>query len=175
MPKFISTFLVVICLSFHHMSGQKTVEQIVYKPIGIFHTPYTPETGAPRQGILKPDVKGKIELFPEYYDALTSLDLYEHIVVLYHFSEVQGWSPTARPPGSSDEIEFGLFATRTPRRPNPIGLTVMKLEKIENGILYISGPDAFDGTPVLDIKPYIPSLDCVESSGKRVIEMKPGL
>ena len=171
----IFVLLIIASLSYHYMNGQIKPQQIVFEPIGIFHTPYTPETGAPRQGVLKPDVKGKIEIFPEYQSALAALDLYEHIIVLYHFSEVKGWSPTVRPPSSSDEIVFGLFATRTPRRPNPIGLTVMKLDKVENGILYISGPDAFDGTPVLDIKPYIPSLDCVESSGKRAVEMRLGL
>ena len=157
------------------MNGQERPGQIIFEPIGIFRTPYTPETGAPRQGILEPDVKGTIELFPEYHGALASLDLYDHIIVLYHFSGIRDWSPTARPPLSDGKTEFGLFATRTPRRPNPIGLTVVKLDKVENGILYISGPDAFDGTPVLDIKPYIRSIDCVESSRDGALEKRLGL
>ncbi|MFP4367212.1 MAG: tRNA (N6-threonylcarbamoyladenosine(37)-N6)-methyltransferase TrmO [Bacteroidales bacterium] len=144
------------------MSRQTAAREIIYEPIGIFHSPYTQETGAPRQGILKPDVKAKIEIFPEYHDALDSLNQYEYIVVLYHFDRVADWSTMVTPPGA--DREFGLFATRTPRRPNPIGFSVLKLEKVENGILHISGTDAFNGTNVLDIKPYIPSLDRVESS-----------
>ncbi|MFO7922219.1 MAG: tRNA (N6-threonylcarbamoyladenosine(37)-N6)-methyltransferase TrmO [Bacteroidales bacterium] len=167
--------IAVASLNLLAMNGQEKTEKIVFEPIGIFHTPYTPETGAPRQGILEPDVKGSIELFPEYHGSLASLDLYDHIIVLYHFSEVRDWRPTARPPKSDGKTEFGLFATRTPGRPNPIGLTVVKLEKVEDGILYISGPDAFDGTPVLDIKPYVRSIDCIESSRDRALEKRLGL
>ncbi len=155
------------------MSVQAASQQIIYEPIGIFRSPYTPETGAPRQGILKPDVKAEIVIFPEYHGALASLNQYEYIIVLYHFNRVADWSTMVTPPGS--DREFGLFATRTPRRPNPIGFSVLKLDKVENGILHISGTDAFNGTPVLDIKPYIPSLDCVETSGKEDIEKRLGL
>jgi tRNA-Thr(GGU) m(6)t(6)A37 methyltransferase TsaA len=82
---------------------------------------------------------------------------------------------TARPPASNPEYTFGLVATRSPNRPNPIGLATIKLEKIENGILYVSGADAFDGTPVLDIKPYLPSIDGVKSSKNELIEKELGL
>ena len=73
-----------------------------------------------------------------------------------------------------DTAERGLFATRAPSRPNPIGFSIVKLEKIENGILYISGIDAFDGTPVLDIKPYLPSVDCIKSIQNELIEIELG-
>ncbi len=155
------------------MSGQSASQQIIYKPIGIFLSHYTPETGAPRQGILKPDVKAKIEIFPEYHGALASLTQHEYIIVLYHLDRVADWSMMVTPPGA--DREFGLFATRTPRRPNPIGFSVLKLDKVENGILYISGTDAFNGTHVLDIKPYIPSWDCLETSGREKIEKRVGL
>jgi len=154
---------------------QKTEGQITYTPIGIFYTEYTPETGAPRQGILKPEAKGKIEIFQEYRDALQSLELFEYIIVIYHFDKVKKWNPTARPPASNPCHTFGLFATRSPNRPNPIGIATIKLEKIENGILYISGTDAFNGTPVLDIKPYLPSIDIVKSTRNEHAEKQLGL
>jgi len=165
----------LINLKFHSMVAQVNDTNIIqYKPIGIFHTVYTPATGAPRQGILMPETKGTIEILPEYRSALNTLGLFEYIIVLYHFSEVKRWRPTVNPPASSHEHNFGLFSTRSPKRPNPIGLSIVKLEKIENGILYISGVDAFDGTPVLDIKPYLPSVDCVKSIQNELIEKELG-
>ena len=157
------------------LSGQNSPNQtITYKPIGVFHTEYSPETGAPRQGILIPESKGKIEIFSDYKGALNTLELFEYIIVLYHFSEVETWEPTVEPPGSNHEHEFGLFSTRSPKRPNPIGLSVVKLEKIVDGNLYLSGTDAFDGTPVLDIKPYLPSVDAVHSIQNELIEKELG-
>jgi tRNA-Thr(GGU) m(6)t(6)A37 methyltransferase TsaA len=156
------------------MSGQDTIQQIIYKPIGVFHTSFTPGTGAPRQGILMPETKGTIEIYPLYHSALKTLDFFEYIIVLYHFSEVERWEPTVNPPGSTEEHDFGLFSTRSPKRPNPIGFSIVKLEKIENGILHISGVDAFEGTPVLDIKPYLPSVDYVKSIQNEYMEMEMG-
>jgi tRNA-Thr(GGU) m(6)t(6)A37 methyltransferase TsaA len=171
--KYILFFLIII-LNTIEMNGQDTIKDVIYHPIGIFHTGYTPETGAPRQGILMPETEGMIELFPKFHSALNTLSLFEYIIVLYHFSEVERWEPTVNPPASSHEHNFGLFATRSPKRPNPIGFSIVKLEKIENGILYISGVDAFDGTPVLDIKPYLPSVDCVKSIQNELIEIDLG-
>ena len=157
------------------MRGQDKIEKIVYTPIGLFHTSFTPETGAPRQGILMPETKGTIEIFPQYRKALKTLGFFEYIIVLYHFSKVEGWEPTVNPPSSTEGHNFGLFSTRSPNRPNPIGLSIVKLERIENGILYVSGIDAFDGTPVLDIKPYLPSIDGVKSNKNESIEKELGL
>lgn len=158
------------------MKGQEVKkQQVIYNPIGVFHTYYTPETGTPRQGILMPDVKGKIEIYPEYQNALKSLELYEYIIIIYHFDKAGKWQDTVEPPASNPELAFGLFATRSPNRPNSIGIATIKLEKIENGILYVSGIDAFNGTPVLDIKPYLPSIDGVKSIKNESIEKKLGL
>ena len=157
-------------MGINNLSGQDSILKITYTPIGIFHTPYTPKIGAPRQGILLPETKGTIEIYPQYYSALSTLNLFEYIIVLYHFSEVESWEPTVNPPAASHEHNFGVFSTRSPKRPNPIGLAIVKLEKIQNGILYISGVDAFDGTPVLDIKPYLPSVDCPKSIKNELIE-----
>lgn len=147
---------------------------ITYNPIGIYHTSYTPATGAPRQGVLLPETKGIIEIYPEYQEALKDLNLFEYIIVLFHFSEVRGWKPTVNPPAATHEHNYGLFATRSPKRPNPIGLSLVKLEKIEDGKLYVSGVDAFDNTPVLDIKPYLPSVDCVRSYRNELVEKELG-
>jgi len=166
-------FIILLLMSFKFyimFAQEKDTNTIQYTPIGKFHTNYTPATGAPRQGILMPETEGTIEIYPQYRSALNTLNLFEYIIVLYHFSEVERWEPTVNPPASSHEHNFGLFATRSPKRPNPIGLSIVKLEKIEKGILYISGIDAFEGTPVLDIKPYLPSVDNIKSIQNEMIE-----
>jgi tRNA-Thr(GGU) m(6)t(6)A37 methyltransferase TsaA len=157
------------------MGQENKIKPITYTPIGIFKTSYTPATGAPRQGILKPEGKGKIEIYPEYQNALKSLELFEYIIVIYHFDKAIRWNSTARPPASNPDYTFGLFATRSPNRPNPVGIATIKLEKIENGILYVSGVDAFDGTPVIDIKPYLPSIDGMKSIVNEQMEKELGL
>ncbi|MEN8204159.1 MAG: tRNA (N6-threonylcarbamoyladenosine(37)-N6)-methyltransferase TrmO [Bacteroidota bacterium] len=154
--------------------AQDVLHPINYRPIGVMHSEYSPETGAPRQGALIPDNSGIIEIFPEFRSALESLDMFEYIIVIYHFDRVTSWDPVVEPPASDHDYQFGLFATRSPRRPNPIGFSVIKLEKIEAGKLWVSGIDFFDGTPVLDIKPYLPSIDCLESSRNREVEHKLG-
>ena len=157
------------------MAHDTMKQRLVYTPVGVFHTSYTQETGAPRQGILKPDVKGTIEIYPEYCSALKSLELFEYIIVIYHFDKACKWKDIVKPPGSNREITFGLFATRSPNRPNPIGIATIKLEKVENGLLHVSGIDAFEGTPVLDIKPYLPSIDGVKSIVNEQVEKELGL
>jgi len=147
--------------------------KIVYYPIGLFHTELTPQTGAPRQGILQPENKGTIEVYPEYQEALRELEKFEYIIVIYHMHLSKGWYTPVRPPRSSRA--FGLFATRSPNRPNPVGLSVIKLEKIEGNILHVSGIDAFDKTPVLDIKPWLSSIDCPGGKISLEIEGKLGL
>jgi tRNA (adenine37-N6)-methyltransferase len=173
MKKPLIIFLFIFLIIKIKMNAQNN-DTIKYTPIGIFHTEYTTETGAPRQGILMPDAKGSIEIFPAYSEALKTLDLFEYIIVLFHFSEVEKWEPEVNPPASTHEHNFGLFATRSPKRPNPIGISIVKLEKISKGILYISGVDAFNNTPVLDIKPYLPSVDCVRSIQNELIEKELG-
>ena len=147
--------------------------KIVYQPIGIFHTELTPKTGAPRQGILQPENKGTIEVYPEYQEALRDLEKFEYIIVIYHMHLSKGWHTPVRPPNSSHA--FGLFATRSPNRPNSIGLSVIKLEKVEGNILHVRGIDVFNKTPVLDIKPWLPSIDCPGGKMNLDIEEKLGL
>ena len=147
--------------------------KIVYHPIGIFHTELTPQTGAPRQGILQPENKGTIEVYPEYQEALRDLEKFEYIIVIYHMHLSKGWHTPVRPPSSSHA--FGLFATRSPNRPNSIGFSVIKLEKVEGNMLHVRGIDVFNKTPVLDIKPWLPSIDCPGWKMNLDIEEKLGL
>ena len=144
-----------------------------YQPIGEFHTDLSPQTGAPRQGALLPENQGIIEVYPLFEEALQDLGQYEYIIVLYHMHMSNKWHAMVRPPAS--EKEFGLFATRSPNRPNSIGFGVIKLEKVEGRLLYVSGIDAYTGTPVLDIKPWLTSIDCPESKASLEIEKKLGI
>ncbi len=168
----LTLFIFLVLCSQCYMQQQ---EEIIYSPIGVIHSSFTPETGAPRQGILMPETGAEIEIYKPYREALQSLDLFEYIIVIYHFDRVKDWKKTVSPPASTREHDFGLFGTRTPRRPNPIGLSVVKLDSIRDGVLHIKGIDAFDGSPVLDIKPYLPSIDCVESRRNEKMEKKLGL
>mgnify|MGYP006289350569 CR=1 FL=1 len=149
---------------------------IEYQSIGQFRTKLHPRSGAPRQGALHPENSGIIELDDRYAGTLEGLEKSEYIIVLYHLHLSGNWHTTVRPPGSTRS--FGLFATRSPNRPNPIGFSVVKLNRIKGNALYVSGVDAFDGTPVLDIKPFLPSIDCPEeyrNSGMTGLEKEVGL
>jgi formylmethanofuran dehydrogenase subunit E len=145
--------------------------QVIYEPIGVFHTAYTSHAEAPRQGRLKPENKATIEIYSPHQEALDGLETYDYIIVVYHLHKIKSWDTMVTPPGS--QKQFGLFATRTPRRPNPIGFSVVELNKIENGILHVSGVDAFDATPVLDIKPYFSDIDCVTNVTNKKNEILP--
>ncbi len=152
------------------LTGKTDKSSISFTPIGYFRSSYTPETGGPRQGVLRPDGKGEIHIGKEYRAALKDLGLFEYIIVLYHFNTAGKWDSRVNPPAATHQHNFGLFSTRSPKRPNPIGLSIIRLEKIENGVLFVSGIDAFDGSPVLDIKPYLPSVDCIKSIQNEQIE-----
>ena len=155
-----------------HHPNQETMT-IEYHPIGEFHSQLTPQTGAPRQGALQPGIEATIEIYEDYTPALNDLRKYEYIIVLYHMHLSRDWHSDVRPPGSKRSL--GLFATRSPNRPNPIGFGVIKLNRIEGNTLHVSGTDAFDGTPVLDIKPWIPSIDCPSGNTSPEIEDDLGL
>ena len=130
---------------------------IEFKPIGVIHSPFKSPSEVPRQATGASEVAAEIEIFNEYIDGLTDLDGFSHIVVIFHLHLVPEPSLKAHPPW--DNKEHGVFATRSPRRPNPIGISVVRLENIDGNILKISRVDMVDGTPVLDIKPYIPRLN----------------
>jgi len=131
--------------------------------IGVIRSPYTPDKGAPRQGGLAPETESTIVIESKYAEGLTDIEKFSHIIVLYAFDRSSGWSPMVKPPW--DDKRRGIFASRSPHRPNPIGMTVAKLVGREGATLRVQGMDAFDGTPVLDLKPYIPRFDSVDAKG----------
>ena len=133
------------------------MNSVKYEPIGIIHSPYQDLHGMPIQPIGAQGVKGKIELKSEYIEGLKDLEGFSHIILLYHLHLCNGHSLKVKP--FLDTEKRGIFATRAPKRPNPIGLSVVRLEKIEGNIIHISNVDIVDGTPLLDIKPYIPHFD----------------
>lgn len=144
-------------------------------PIGTIHTDFTTKFGTARQGSLAQSLKGFITFEKEYANeqAFRGLEEFSHIWLLWAFSENEdrGWSPMVAPPRLGGKIKKGVFATRSPFRPNPIGLSCVKLDRIEyekkrGTVLYISGVDMMDGTPLYDIKPYVPYADCMpDASG----------
>ncbi len=127
------------------------------KPIGIIHTPFMVLNGMPIQPAGAAGVKGTVQVFEEYHAGLKDLDGFSHIILLYHFHRSQGFNLHVVP--FMDSEPRGLFATRAPKRPNPIGLSIVQLDKIEDGVLHIKNVDILDGTPLLDIKPYVPEFD----------------
>ncbi len=130
----------------------------VLKPIGIIRSPYLRRGEAPRQGRLS-DTESVIEIYPAYEDGLQDVDNHRHLIALYWFDRSDRRLLKATPPGSG--TEHGVFATRSPERPNPIGFAVIDLLARDGCRLTVRGLDAFDGTPLLDLKPYFPDLDCV--------------
>src|SRR5262245_45506519 len=130
---------------------------ICFQPIGLIHSPYTETAGMPIQSVAARGVKGSIELYPEYVLGLKDLDGFSHLWLLYHLHRVEGASLTVTP--FLDDRPHGVFATRSPRRPNPIGLSVVRLVRVEGAALHVEDVDVVDGTPLLDIKPYVPAFD----------------
>ena len=134
--------------------------------IARIHNDFSTKFGLPRQAGLAPSLRATIVFEPAYRvaEALRGLEGFSHIWLIWQFSESQGWNPTVRPPRLGGNVRMGVFATRSPFRPNPIGLSCVRLEAIEedgpNGlVLIVSGADLMDGTPIYDIKPYLPGVD----------------
>lgn len=131
--------------------------KIEYNSIGIIHSPFTEPSGMPIQPAGAAGIEGRVELFPDYQDGLKDLEGFSHIIILYHFHRSTGFKLQVVP--FLDSTSRGIFATRAPKRPNSIGLSIIKLQKIKGNILYVENVDILDGTPLLDIKPYIPEFD----------------
>lgn len=140
------------------------------KTIAHIRTDFKTKFGLPRQSGLVPELCGIIEFTDEYKnnDALRGLDGYSHIWLIWGFSEGfssrtdgNDWSPTVRPPRLGGNKRIGVFASRSPNRPNPIGLSVVKIVKIDTSSIYVSGVDMVDNTPIYDIKPYLPHIDSI--------------
>ncbi len=134
------------------------MQELTLQPIGIIHTPYQEKYHAPRQpGVDKNNVVGIIELFPDknFDQALEYLEGFERVWIISWFHKNNDWKPKVLPPRSG-RTKRGVFATRSPHRPNPIGLSLCKLIDVKGRIIRVENPDLLDGTPILDIKPYIP-------------------
>jgi tRNA-Thr(GGU) m(6)t(6)A37 methyltransferase TsaA len=132
------------------------MNEIKYKPIGIVHSPFKKPEGTPIQPSASKGAGGTIEVFPEYVEGLKDVEGFSHIVLLCHF-HLAGKRSLLVKPYMDDELR-GVFATRSPSRPNCIGLSVVRLVKIEENTLYVQDLDIVDGTPLLDIKPYVPQF-----------------
>lgn len=125
------------------------------KPIGIIHTPFTHKKETPIQPF-KSKSTGRVEVFKQYADGLRDIEGFSHIILIYAFHKSRGYSLSVKP--FMDKKQRGLFATRYPRRPNQIGLTFVRLVRKKGNVLYVRGIDVIDGTPLLDIKPYVPDF-----------------
>jgi tRNA (adenine37-N6)-methyltransferase len=135
---------------------------IVLQPIGVIHSPYTAQAGTPIQSVYAPDARGSVTLFEPYSEAVADLEGFERIWLIYHLHQISGWQPRVVP--YRDTVERGVFATRSPARPNAIGLSVVSLLAVDGATLTIAGVDVLDGTPLVDIKPYVPAFDCYPGS-----------
>ena len=131
--------------------------KITFEPIGIVHSPFTELADMPIQPTGKKAAEGSLEIYPAYCYALADLEGFSHIYALYYFHKVNGWQPKIVP--FLDNQPRGLFSTRAPRRPNPIGLSLLQILAVEGSRICVAGLDILDGTPLLDIKPYIPGFE----------------
>lgn len=148
--------------------------------IAIAHTPFKEKFAIPRQPALATAAKGVIELLPPYNQsiALAGLEQMSHIWLIFQFHAVTTNTDLqlqVRPPRLGGNEKIGVFASRSTHRPNGLGMSVVRLEKVENGKLYVSGIDLLDGTPIVDIKPYIPFNDAVVSASNQIAEQPPEL
>ena len=133
------------------------MQKIEYRPIGLIHSPFQDIEGMPIQPAGAAQIQGTVEVWPEFTAALKDLEGFSHIILLYHFHRAGAAKLVVTP--FMDSQPHGVFATRAPKRPNPIGLSVVKLVGIEQNILHVENIDILDGTPLLDIKPYVPEFD----------------
>lgn len=135
-------------------------KQIRYKPIGLIHSPFRSPHGTPIQPKAAKGLRGKVIVWEEYKEGLKDLEGFSHIILIYHFHLIQGYSLLVRP--FMDDAYHGVFATRAPKRPNPIGISVVRLIRVKDNTLEVEDIDVVDGTPLLDIKPYVPDFDIRE-------------
>ncbi len=143
---------------------------LVFEPIGVVRSPFTEKASAPRQATAAADIEGTIELFPGrgLEHALEDIESWGRVWVIFVFDRIEGWRPKVRPPRSTKRR--GVFATRSPHRPNPIGLSAVRLVGVDGLTLHVRGLDILDGSPVLDIKPYVPYADAFPDAGSGWLE-----
>jgi tRNA-Thr(GGU) m(6)t(6)A37 methyltransferase TsaA len=145
------------------MRQKFTIEQI-----GIISSPYKTKEECPIQGMAKPEARGQVEVFPEYEAALETIETFSHIILFYVFDQA-GEIILSRPT-FLDDATHGVFASRHPCRPNGIGISIVALEKRIGTTLMVKGIDVLDGTPLIDIKPYVPMFDFFEDASNGWVE-----
>jgi tRNA-Thr(GGU) m(6)t(6)A37 methyltransferase TsaA len=138
----------------------RKMQQIIYTPIGIIHTPFRAHEDMPIQGIGGKGIKATIEIYPEFSAGLKDLEGFSHIILLYHLHLVEKSVLIVKP--FLDDENRGIFATRSPVRPNPIGMTAVRLIEIRNNCLIVEDIDMIDQSPLLDIKPCLPMIDDIQ-------------
>lgn len=136
------------------------MKEITYRPIGVIHSPFKDPKGTPIQPAGAKDMDGRVEIFPEFAEGLKDIEGFSHLILIYHFHLARKSSLQERP--YMDDVEHGVFSMRGPSRPNPIGISVVRLIEKEGNMLHVKDVDIVDGTPLLDIKPYVPEFDVRE-------------
>lgn len=134
--------------------------EVIYKPIGIIHSPFKSLKEMPIQPTSDVSGSGIVEIYPEFVDGLKDLEGFSHIYLLYHFHKLNLSNLIVTP--FLDREPRGIFATRAPSRPNPIGLSLVELARIENNLIYVERVDMLNETPLLDIKPYVPEFEHIQ-------------
>ena len=141
---------------------RKFPDEICFKPIGIIHTPFKTLKGIPIQSSMS-DTKGIIEIFSEYQSGVKDISDFSHIYCLYFFDMVKPPVPLQSKPFLENKIR-GIFATRTPFRPNPIGISILQILEIKGNKIEVNNADILDNTPLLDLKPYVPHFDNIKTN-----------
>lgn len=143
------------------VGGRAASMEFTVRSVGILRTPYDDPADVPTQENLPKDAEAAVEVFPEFAEGLRDVEGFSHLILLCYFHRSEGYSLVARP--LLDPTPRGVFAIRSPRRPNPIGMTVVRLKERRGATLIVTGADMVNGTPLLDIKPYIPDTDAHEA------------
>jgi tRNA-Thr(GGU) m(6)t(6)A37 methyltransferase TsaA len=133
------------------------MKKVIYKPIGVVHSPFKAPQDVPIQSAAARGVTGYVEVTTEYVEGLRDVDGFSHLILVYHCHLAQDYSLLVKP--FLDDSLHGVFSTRAPSRPNPVGVSIVRLTKKEENILHIQDVDIIDETPLLDIKPFVPQFD----------------
>lgn len=133
------------------------MNEIKYKPIGVIHSQYDDNNDMPIQPASAQGIKGTVKIYTDYVSGLKDIEGFSHLILIYHFHLSNGYQLKVKP--YLDDNMRGVFATRAPKRPNQIGLSVVKFVKLENNIIHIENVDIINNTPLLDIKPFVPDFD----------------
>ena len=134
---------------------------LTYKAIGVVHSPFKEPKNVPIQAAASRGIGATLEIYPQYVEGLVDIEGFSHLILLYHFHLAKTGSLMVKP--FLDDKLHGVFATRSPARPNNIGISIVKLCGVESSLVHIQDIDIVDGTPLLDIKPFVPAFDCRET------------